>query len=314
MIESSREFRSTEPELGRLIRLYAQTDGVHPTAVPGLFMIRESTVSEPIARVNEVSFCLIAQGEKEVWLGEQSFRYGPGNYIVASVELPVTGQVMLASPDFPYLALKLEFSPTEVLEALSGTDAQPVLGRNARRAMFIGEAEKPLLDASIRLASLLDEPRHASALAPLCKKEILYWVLQGAHGEALKQLAIEGGSARRVRAVIEYMLANYERSIRIEELAKLANMGVSSLHRQFKAVTAMSPIQFQKQLRLQEARRLLLADPMDIAGAALRVGYESQSQFSREYARLFGRPPRADIRRLREPADQEESEDMRTGD
>ncbi len=300
MIESSREFRNAEPELGRLIRLHAQTDGVHPTAVPGLFMIRESAVSEPVARVNEVSFCLIAQGEKEVWLGEQSFRYGAGNYIVASVELPVTGQVVRASPELPYLAFKLEFSLAEVLEALSGTDAQPVLGRNARRAMFIGEAEKPLLDASIRLAALLDQPRHASALAPLCKKEILYWVLQGPHGDALKQTAIEGGSARRIRTVIEYMLANYDRPVQIEELAKLANMGVSSLHRQFKAVTAMSPIQFQKQLRLQEARRLLLTEPTDIAGAALRVGYESQSQFSREYARLFGRPPRADIRRIRE--------------
>jgi AraC-like DNA-binding protein len=287
-------------ELGKLIERYTGQDGVHPTAIPSLFLIRESIITEPISRVNEPSFCLIVQGEKEVWLGEECFRYGSGNYIVASVDLPVTGQVITASTDFPYLALKLEFTSSEILEVLNGTDIQSAQRKNAKRAMFISEVEPSMLDAVIRLARLLDTSRHIPILAPLCKKEILYWILQGPHGEALKQMALEGSNAIRIRNVIEHIMNNYEKSFRIEEIAEIANMSVASLHRHFKEVTAMSPIQFQKQLRLQEARRLLLAESSDVADVAFRVGYESQSQFSREYSRLFGYSPRADISRLRE--------------
>jgi len=288
------------PQLNGLIRKHAQTDGVHSTMVPSLYLVRESEVSEPVARVNEISFCLIVQGEKEVWLGEQRFRYGPGHCIVASVELPVTGQVVQASAESPYLAFKIEFTPAEVLDVMNHANLKPIRDKKAKRAMFVGDAEKPLLDAAVRLGSLLDQPQHIPVLAPLFKKELLYWVLQGPHGDSLKQMAAEGSSARRIRTVIEHILANYDRTLPVEELARLANLGVSSLHRQFKEVTAMSPIQFQKQLRLQEARRLLLAESTDIAGIAFRVGYESQSQFSREYSRLFGSSPRADIRRMKE--------------
>lgn len=287
-------------ELGKLIERYTGQDGVHPTSIPSLFLIRESIITEPISRVNEPSFCIIVQGEKEVWLGEECFRYGPGNYIVASVDLPVTGQVIKASSDFPYLALKLEFTSSEILEVLNDTNIQSGQRKNAKRAMFISEVEPSLLDAVNRLACLLDNPRHIPILAPLFKKEILYWILQGPHGEALEQIALEGSNAIRIRNVIEHILHNYEQSFRIEELAEIANMSVASLHRHFKEVTAMSPIQFQKQLRLQEARRLLLAESSDVADVAFRVGYESQSQFSREYSRMFGFSPRADINRLRE--------------
>jgi AraC-like DNA-binding protein len=287
-------------ELGKLIERFTGQDGVHPTPIPSLFLIRESIITEPISRVNEPSFCIIVQGEKEILLGEECFRYGPGNYIVASVDLPVTGQVIKAAPDSPYFALKLEFTSSEILEVLSDTDIQSGQRKNAKRAMFISEVEPSLLDAVFRLACLLKNPKHIPILASLYKKEILYWVLQGPHGEALEQMALEGSNAIRIRNVIEHIINNYEKSFRIEELAELANMSVASLHRHYKEVTAMSPIQFQKKLRLQEARRLLLAESSDVADVAFRVGYESQSQFSREYSRMFGFPPRVDINRLRE--------------
>ncbi|MDT8860839.1 AraC family transcriptional regulator [Alkalihalobacillus sp. MEB130] len=287
-------------ELGKLIERYTGQDGVHPTSIPSLFLIRESIITEPISRVNEPSFCIIIQGEKEVWLGEECFRYGPGHYIVAAVDLPVTGQVIKASFDSPYLALKLEFTPSEVLEVLHDKDIQPVQRKNAKRAMFISEVEPSLLDAVIRLVSLLDVPKHISILAPLFKKEILYWVLQGPRGEALEQIALEGSNALRIRNVIDHIIQNYETSFRVEDLAEIANMSGASLHRHFKEITAMSPIQFQKQLRLQEARRLLVAESSDVADVAFRVGYESQSQFSREYSRMFGLSPKADMSRMRE--------------
>jgi len=287
-------------ELSRLIERLCKQDGVHPTIIPSLFLIRESIITEPISRVNNPSFCIILQGEKEVLLGEERFLYGSGHYIVTSVDLPVTGQVIKASSESPYLALKFEFTSSQVLEVLNGTDIKTGQGKNVKRAMYVSKIEPSLLDAVVRLASLLDTPKHISVLGPLFKKEILYWILQGPHGEALEQIALEGSNASRIREVIDHIINNYEESFRIEELAKIANMSVSSLHRHFKEVTAMSPIQFQKQLRLQEARRLLLAESTDGADVAFRVGYESQSQFSREYSRMFGFPPRVDINRMRE--------------
>ncbi|MEM1504427.1 AraC family transcriptional regulator [Domibacillus sp. 8LH] len=287
-------------EIVRLIEHFSNQDGVHPTPIPSLFLIRESIITEPISRVNEPSFCIILQGEKEVLLGEERFLYGAGHYIVASVDLPVTGQVIKASTESPYLALKLEFTSGQILEVLNETDIQSDQRKNAKRAMFVSEVEPLLLDAVLRLASLLENPKHIPVLAPLFKKEIIYWILQSPHGEALEQMALEGSNGSRIREVIDHIVNNYEEPFRIEELTQIANMSASSLHRHFKEVTAMSPIQFQKQLRLQEARRLLLADSTDIANVAFKVGYESQSQFSREYSRMFGFPPRVDINRLRE--------------
>ncbi len=296
----TKKFYKQQYELAKLIERLSKQDGVHSTTIPSLFLIRESIITEPISRVNEPSFCMILQGEKEVLVGEERFLYGPGRYIVASVDLPVTGQVIKASAGSPYLAIKFEFTSSQILEVLNGTGIKTGQGKSSKRAMYISKVEPSLLDAVVRLASLLDTPKHIPVLAPLLKKEILYWILQGPHGEALEQMAIEGSNASRIREVIDHIINNYEESFRIEELAEIANMSVSSLHRHFKEVTAMSPIQFQKQLRLQEARRLLLAESTDIAYVAFKVGYESQSQFSREYSRMFGLPPRVDISRMRE--------------
>lgn len=296
----SERIYSQQSELGKIIERYSGQDGVHTTAIPSVFIIRESIVNEPIYRVNEPSFCIIIQGEKEVLLAQERFRYGPSDYIVSSVGLPIKGQVIKASADAPYLALKLEFTPSQILEVLSDYDIRARSKKNAKRAMYISRVEQSLLDAVVRLASLLDNPEDIPVLAPLFTKEILYRILQGQHGEALEQMAVEGSYGYLIRNVMEHIIHNYNRAFRIEELAEIANMSVPSLHRHFKEITAMSPIQFQKQLRLQEARRLLLSESTDAADVAFRVGYESPSQFSREYSRMFGFSPRKDINRLRE--------------
>jgi AraC-like DNA-binding protein len=300
----SEQIYKQQVELAKLIERHTGRDGIHATAIPSLFFTRQSNVTGPNYGVHNPSLCIVVQGEKEVLLARERFRYSPADYLVASVDLPVTAQVVEASSDVPYLALKLEFTPSQILEVLSDAEIRIGPKENAKRAMFVSRIELSMLDAVIRLARLLDNPKDIPVLAPLFTKEILYRVLQGQHGVALAQIAVEGSATYRIREVIEYIMNNYDRSLRIKELAEIANMSVSSLHRHFKEVTAMSPIQFQKQLRLQEARRLLLSESTDAADVAFRVGYESPSQFSREYSRMFGFPPKEDIKRLREKYDQ----------
>ena len=292
-----------QDELARLIERHAAEDGVHTTAIPSLFFMRYSNVTGPSYGVYKPSFCIVVQGAKEVWLAQERFKYSPADYLVASVDLPVIVQVTKASSDVPYLGFKLEFSPSQILEVLSDSEIRVGPKENAKRAMFVSRMESSLLDAVIRLARLLDNPEDIPALAPLFTKEILYRILKGPNGMALEQIAIEGSAAQQIREAIEHIMSNFDRSFRIEELAEIANMSVSSLHRHFKEVTEMSPIQFQKQLRLQEARRLLLSESTDAADVAFRVGYESPSQFSREYSRMFGLPPIEDVKRLRTQSD-----------
>jgi len=285
-------------ELAELIVRHTGQDGSHASAIPALFLFRQSSVTTPNHGVQRPSFCVIVQGKKAVWLAQEQFTYSPSHYLVASVDLPVVAQVVEASEDMPYLALKLELTPREILEILGEKPIHPI--GQAKRAMFVNPIEPPLLDAVTRLVRLLDTPDDIDVLAPIYKREILYRVLQGPYGDVLKQIAIEGSHAYRIRDVIEYIKQNYHRPIRIEDLADIAHMSVSTLHRHFKEVTAMSPIQFQKQLRLQKARHLLLAETIDAAEVAFQVGYESPSQFNREYSRMFGLPPKKDAKRLRE--------------
>ncbi|MFP5111768.1 AraC family transcriptional regulator [Bacillaceae bacterium C204] len=286
-------------ELTKIIEHYTGRDGTYNTDIPTLFFSRYSNDSGPHYGVYKPSLCIVVQGMKEVLLSQERFQYGPADYLVASVNLPITAQVIEGSPDVPYLALKLEFTPSEILEVLREFQMGGDKKENAKRGMYVSKIEPSLLDAVTRLARLLDTPKDIKVLAPLIIKEIIYRVLQGEHGEMLKQLALEGSSTHQISDVIEHIMNNYEKSFKIEELAEIANMSVSSLHRHFKEVTAMSPIQFQKQLRLQEARSLLLSKSADAADIAFRVGYESPSQFSREYSRMFGLPPKEDINRLK---------------
>lgn len=287
-------------ELAKIINRYADTDGVHATAIPSLFFMRDSNAFVLRHGVYKPSFCIVVQGAKEVRLGQERFEYNPADYLIASVNLPVIAQVTEASSDVPYLGFKLEFTANQILEILHHSETRVGPKENEKRGMFVSQMELPLLDAVIRLSRLLDNPKDIPILAPLFIKEILYKVMQGQHGGRLEQIAIEGSYSHQIKDVIEHITNNYDKSLRIEELAEKVNMSVSSLHRHFKEVTAMSPIQFQKELRLQEARRLLLTESADATDVAFKVGYESPSQFSREYSRMFGFPPRQDIKRLKD--------------
>lgn len=294
----SEQIYKQQGELAKLIERHSEQDGNYTTAIPSLYVTRISNTTEPSYGIYNTSLCIIAQGVKEALLVEDRFIYSPSDYLVASVDLPVTAQVVEASPDVPYLAIKLEMTPNDILEVLRETQMKAGRKENAKRGMYVSKMKQPLLDAVTRLVRLLDTLEDIPVLAPLIKKEIIYRVLQGEHGERLKQTAIEGSSTQQINTVIKYIMQNYEKSFKIEELAEIANMSVSSLYRYFTEVTTLSPIQFQKRLRLQEARSLLLAESMDAADVAFRVGYESPSQFSREYSRMFGLPPREDIKRL----------------
>ncbi|MGA5692803.1 AraC family transcriptional regulator [Cytobacillus pseudoceanisediminis] len=300
----SKEINVHQIELAKLIERHTGRDGTQMTAIPSLFFSRFSDAAGPFYGVYKPSLCIVVQGMKEVFLSQELFRYGPADYLIGSVHLPITGQVTEASSAAPYLALKLEFTPSEILEVLREFQMGADKKENAKRGMYVSKLEPSLLDAVTRLVRLLGTPKDIKVLAPLIIKEIIYRVLQGNHGGMLKQIAIEGSSTHQISFVIEHIMNNYVQSYKIEELAEIANMSVSSLHRHFKEVTAMSPIQFQKQLRLQEARSLLLSESADAADVAFRVGYESPSHFSREYSRMFGLPPKEDIKRLREQYDQ----------
>jgi AraC-like DNA-binding protein len=287
-------------ELAALIQHHCPEEGLFETAIPSLFLIHHRQVTDRAYNVYKPCFCCIASGAKDIFLANEHLSYGPANYLIASMNLPVVGQVVQASPTEPYLSFKLEFSQDQILEVLNETDLSQPMRESARRALFVGQTEQPLLDAVLRLIRLLDHPKDIAFLAPLFVKEILYKLLQGSFGTMLAQIALEGSSSYRIREVIEQITRHYEQPLRVEELAEMASMSVSSFHRNFKEVTAMSPLQFQKQVRLQEARRILLSESADAADVAFRVGYESASQFSREYARMFGAPPRADMKQLKQ--------------
>jgi AraC-like DNA-binding protein len=296
----SEEIRNQQQELARLIDRHSDRNGIHETLVPSLFFIRHTDLTERAYRVYRPSLCFIAQGLKEIYLAQERYEYGPADYLITSMNLPVYGQVMKASQDAPFLSLKLEFTQNQILEVLKDSDIQPAPQENTKRAMSVCHIEGSILDAILRLARLLDSPNDIPFLAPIYTKEILYRLLQGEYGIALAQIAMEGSGTYRIKEAIGEIIAHFDKPLRIEELAEIASMSISSFHRHFKEITAMSPIQFQKQLRLQEARRLLLSESADAADVAFRVGYESASQFSREYARMFGSPPRTDIKRLKE--------------
>ncbi|WP_094605793.1 HTH-type transcriptional activator RhaS [Sporomusa silvacetica DSM 10669] len=292
-------YKKQQDELAKLIERHTGQDGVFETAIPSLFFVRLSKVIEPVCRVYKPAICFIAQGLKEVLLAQELFKYGPADYLISSMNLPVIGQVITASSDTPYLSLKLEFTQNQIFEVLKEAEIQITSQENTNRAMFVGHMEVSILDAILRLARLLDNPNDIPFLGPIYTKELLYRLLQGQYRVTLAQIAIEGSTTYRIRETIDQIVNNFDKPLRIEDLAEIASMGTSTFHRHFKEVTAMSPLQFQKHLRLQEAQRLLLSESTDAADVAFRVGYESASQFNREYSRMFGLPPREDIKRLK---------------
>ena len=286
-------------EMARLVDRFAPEDGLHLTAIPGLKLARATTPSLPMQTVYDPCLCIIAQGRKEIRLGDELYVYDPLNYLVASVVLPVTGRVIEASPDHPYLSIALEIDPALISSLLTEMPAIPAPDAASQRALFLDRIDPRLLDAVIRL---LETPSDIAMLAPLALREIFYRMLLSPQGHRLHEVVIADSQSQRISRAIEWLRKNFDQPLRIEELAREVNLSPSTLHHRFKTVTAFSPLQYQKQLRLQEARRLMLCDNLEAAAASYRVGYESPSQFSREYSRLFGDPPQRDIARLRQAA------------
>ncbi|MBF8640711.1 MULTISPECIES: AraC family transcriptional regulator [Pseudomonas] len=291
-----------QQELAALIDQLTLTDGAHTTRIDGLCLMRASQPSDPVHGISNPSFCVIAQGRKQVTLGDECFTYDPLYYLVGSVSLPVTGQIIEATPERPYLCIRINLDPAEItrLIADAGPTGVPVVP--AHRGLYVERVDNAMLDAVTRLVRLLHTPRDAAMLAPLVLREIYYRLLRSPQGYRLYEMAITNSQTHRVNRAINWLNQNYIEPLKIDELARRVNLSPSTLHHRFKAVTAMSPLQYQKQLRLQEAKRLMPHEGIDCSSAAHRVGYESPSQFSREYSRLFGAPPMKDMARLRASA------------
>lgn len=293
-------FRTTVADLATLIERNTGRDGAHATDIPALSLFRASAPSEQTKVVYEPALCVIARGRKRVILADEVYDYDPAHFLLVSVDLPIVGQVIEASPAEPYLSLRIDLDLGQAAEVLM--DAR--LPESAHsgppgRGLVVSAIDPHLLDAVARLVALLETPRDIDMLAPLVLREITYRVLTGEQGPRLRQIAAEGGQARRIATAIDWLRRNFDRPLRIEDAARAVHLSPSAFHHHFKAVTAMSPLQYQKRLRLQEARRLMASEALDAATAAYRVGYESPSQFNREYRRLYGEPPRRDVARLR---------------
>ncbi len=283
--------------IGRAIR----DDGT-TQPLPGLYLSRASVPLKPVHSVLEPSVCVIAQGSKEVLLGESRYRYDPSQYLLTTLDLPRVSQVLEASKEQPYLSLRLELAPTLVGAVMVEAGHTSPREHADVRAIAVSPLDGNLLDVFVRLIRLLDAPAEARVLLPLYTREIIYRLLMGEQGARLCHLAIQGGYTPSIARAVELLRHDFDQPLRVESLARELGMSVSGLHHHFKAVTALSPLQFQKRLRLQEARRLMLGEDLDAASAAYRVGYHDASHFNREYKSLFGVPPMRDVQRLREAA------------
>lgn len=286
------------PLLASLIEKHANGDGIHETAVPRLFLLRASQPTAPLHVLHEPALCLVAQGRKQMMLAEETYLYGPEQCLIITVDVPVVAQVIEAAPTQPYLCVRLNLDLPQ-LSALMMETPRNVTPTKLGTGVTLATTEPPLLEAMIRMLQLLDAPHDIAILAPLIEREILYRLLSGEQGARLRQIALADQRIESITRAIQWLRRNYAEPFRIETIAREAHMSPSALHHHFKAVTALSPLQYQKQIRLQEARRLMLGQALDAATASQSVGYESPSQFSREYSRLFGAPPSRDIARLK---------------
>ena len=268
------------------------------TEIPGLSLYRREEPTQPTSGMYEPSICLVAQGSKRVLLGDETYVYDAHHYLITSVHLPTVVRIVEASREKPYLGLKLQLDRREISQLMVDGNLPPPAQRSAR-GMATGQVTPPLLDAFQRLIDLLADRQDIPILAPIIQREIIYRLLVGDQGLRLRQIASAESRSRQIARAIDWLKNNFTQPLRIDDLAAQASMSTSTFHHRFRAMTALSPLQFQKQLRLQEARRLMLTEYLDAATAAFQVGYESPSQFSREYNRLFGSPPLRDITTLR---------------
>lgn len=291
-------------DLARLLDRHTAVrgDGMHESAIPGVDLVRLAHPSDRMHTVYRPCVCIVAQGAKRSIAGSSILNYAPGEYLAVSVDLPVIGEVVRASREEPYLCLKLALDPARLSDLLIESRAAQRPDDDPDLGLAVSTLSPEMLDAAIRLVGLLDKPEAIAALAPLYQRELYFFLLAGPQGARLRQIALaESRTAQIVRA-IRWITEKYSETISVEAAAAEAGMSPSSFHHHFKAVTALSPLQYQKQLRLQEARRLMVTAGRDAASAGFAVGYSSAQQFSREYARLFGAPPQRDAVRLRAEA------------
>ncbi len=297
-------FENTEMEvtleaLGKGIARWTDKSDRVETAITGLTLYRRDEPSEPISIMYEPRICVVAQGAKRVLLGDETYVYDAQHFLITSVGLPTFAQIIKASKEKPCLGLILKLDQRVMSQLMVDSNLPPPRPQQSSRGMAIGEVTLPMLSTFQRLIDLLAEPKDIPILAPIIQREIFYRLLVGDQGVRLRQMASTGSQSQQIARAIDWLKSNFTRPLRIEDLASQVNMSTSTFHHHFREVTAMSPLQYQKWLRLNEARRLMLAEKQDATTAAFQVGYESPSQFSREYGRLFGAPPLRDITSLR---------------
>jgi AraC-like DNA-binding protein len=288
-------------ELVERISRAVPQDGV-VQGLEGVFLARSSAPLGMIHGVIRPCFCVIAQGSKEFLLGESHYRYDSSHYLIVNLEMPSISQILEATPEQPYLSLRLNLTPAFVEAVIAESGSAAPAGSAEVRAMDVSRLDANLQDAVVRLVRLLEAPAEAPVLLPLIQREIVYRLLMGQQGARLRHLAVQSSYAPHIARAVELIRQEFDQPLRIEQLARQLGMSVSGLHHRFKAVTAMSPLQFQKHLRLQEARRLMLSEDCDATSAAYRVGYHDPAFFNREYKNLFGVPPIRHVQRLREGA------------
>ncbi|BDI33503.1 transcriptional regulator [Capsulimonas corticalis] len=295
-----------QEELAALIERFTNGDGAFPTAIGPLSLYRLSEPSlpvsgafRPVSGLFQPSLCVVAQGRKRVTLADETYVYDTAHCLLMSVDLPLFAEVMEATPEKPCLSMRLDLDAGEIGALIVEADRKMGKAAASGRGVAVSPIDGSLLGAVVRLLRLLETPDDIPILAPMAIREIYYRLLRGEHGARLCQIALENSQTQRIARAIDWLGRHFDKPVHIDDIAREANMSPAGLHRHFKAVTAMSPLQYQKHLRLEAARRLMLREDLDAATAGLQVGYESPSQFSREYRRLYGAPPLRDLARLR---------------
>ncbi|ELA7882185.1 AraC family transcriptional regulator [Vibrio parahaemolyticus] len=287
-------------KLAKLIDRWTGDANQYDTPISGLRFSRWTTPTPPTSYTHNPSICLIAQGRKRVLLGEESFIYDANHFLISSVDLPIIANIIEASEEQPYLELIMELDLTEISQLIVDSELAFTQAKEAQKGIAVGELSESLLDAFVRLAELLDEGQNIKILAPIIKREIFYRLLMSEQGTRLHQIVTAGSHSHQIAKAIDWLKNNFVKPLSVGDLDSYTGMSKSSFYTHFRSMTSMTPLQFQKKLRLSEARRLMLTENLDAMAATFKVGYESPSQFSREYSRLFGAPPSKDIKSLRE--------------
>jgi AraC-like DNA-binding protein len=285
--------------VARAIGRFAQTDGDHTTAIPALTLHRRKAPTEPLHCIYNLGLGIVAQGDKQVLLGDESIDYGPGQSMLTTIDLPVVSHVTRASAAAPFLGKMQMLDVRTIVQMASEMDERRSRREDAYRSISFEALDAALLDALVRLVNLLGEPVLIPRLAPLIQQEVTIRLLTGPHGPQLRHLVTSGSPGQQIAKAVAWLKQNFVQALHGDDLADRAHMSPSTFRQHFRALTGVSPLQYQKQLRLQEARQLMLNENLDAGSAAVRVGYESASQFSREYSRLFGAPPQRDITSMR---------------